>query len=208
MNATATLAKTDKGIDEVTRHAYGLPNRLRSLLITVDGRATAGAIISRFGAVAETETRLQYLIDQGFVEEAPAWNPTLLKQIETHLTRFVGPLAQVLVRHASKETRGVDELYAKLAEKLDPADAPEFVATLDRLFGPLRAAPAARSRGERKAARDEPPGWNPALLEEVETHLTRFVGPIARVMVRRARAQTSDLEELYEKLADQLETTD
>jgi hypothetical protein len=208
MDANGTLAKTTKGVDEVARHAHGLPNRLRSLLITVDGRATAGALISRFGQAAETESRLQYLIDQGFVEETRAWDPALLEQIETHFTRFVGPFAKVLVRRAAKQSTDVDELYVKLVQKLDSADGPEFIATRNRLFRPPQIAPISRLRRGAEAARDEPPIWNPALLKQIEMQFTRFVGPVARVMVRRAQEQTSDIEELYAKLADTLEPTD
>jgi hypothetical protein len=208
MDANATLAKTGKGADEVARHAHHLPNRLRSLLITVDGRATAGALISRFGEATETEARLQYLIDQGFVEKTRAWDPALLKQIETHFTRFVGPVAKVLVRRAAKQTTDVDELYVKLVQKLDSADGLEFIATRNRLFRPPQIAPISRLRRGPEAARDEPPIWNPALLKQIETHFTRFVGPVAKVLVRRAQEQTSDVEELYAKLADTLEPTD
>src|SRR5262245_5901170 len=52
-DVTATLAKTAKGVAEVTRHAHRLPNKLRSLLIMIDGHATAGALISRFGEGSE-----------------------------------------------------------------------------------------------------------------------------------------------------------
>ena len=208
MDANATLAKTAKGANEVARHAHGLPTRLRSLLITVDGRATAGALISRFGEAAETESRLQYLIDQGFVEETRAWDPALLKQIETHFTRFVGPVAKVLVRRAARESTDVDELYVKLIQKLDSADGLEFIATRNRLFRPPQIAPTSRLRRGPEAARDEPPIWNPVLLKQVEMQFTRFVGPVAKVLVRRAQEETGDIEELYAKLADTLEPTD
>jgi hypothetical protein len=204
MDANATLAKTGKGVDEVARHVHGLPNRLRSLLITVDGRATAATLISRFGE-AETETRLQYLLEQGFVAPAPVWDPALLREVETHFTRFVGPLARVMVRLAAKEASDLDALYAKLVEKLDPADGLRLTMTRE---GPLAArppAPLSRPSGEPSAARKAPPRWNPALLAEIEAHFTRLVGPVAKVMVRRAQEQASDVEELYATLAAELE---
>jgi hypothetical protein len=208
MDANATLAKTAKGASEVARNAHGLPTRLRSLLITVDGRATAGALISRFGEAPETESRLQYLIDQGFVEAARTWDPALLKQIETHFTRFVGPVAKVLVRRAAKESTDVDELYVKLIQKLDSADGLEFIATRKRLFRSAQIAPTSHLRRGPGAARDESPIWDPVLLKQVEMQFTRFVGPIAKVLVRRAQEETSDIEELYAKLADTLGPAD
>jgi tRNA A-37 threonylcarbamoyl transferase component Bud32 len=47
-------------------------------------------------------------------------------------------------------------------------------------------------------------GWNVAELAAVERSLTRFVGPIARIMVRRTAPDVSDLAALVQKLADQL----
>jgi hypothetical protein len=206
MDANATLAKTSKGVDEVAHHAYGLPNKLRSLLITADGRVTAGILLSRFGEAAETESRLQYLVDQGFLEQARAWDSALLKQIETHYTRLVGPVARVLVRSAAKETTDLDELYAKLAEKLDPADGPEFMATRPSLQTTSTSRRHDRVKAEARPGHDERRHWDPALLEQVGTHYARFVGPIAKVLVRRAQEQASDIEELYATLADTLET--
>jgi hypothetical protein len=179
MDANATLAKTGKGADEVARHAHHLPNRLRSLLITVDGRATAGALISRFGEATETEARLQYLIDQGFVEKTRAWDPALLKQIETHFTRFVGPVAKVLVRRAQEQTSDVEELYAKLADTLEPTDERlKFMATQPGVLAPephdrmvmarrqqLRAAPLKQAPPRPHSERapeptNDSPGWD------------------------------------------------
>src|SRR5215510_2839734 len=132
MDATATLAKTAKGVAEVTRHAHGLPNKLRSLLIMIDGHATAGALISRLGEASQTETRLQFLIDSGFVSvgKEHAWDPELLKQIETQYARFVGPIAKVILQRAQKQTGDIEELYAKLAEEIArPYDRLAFTTT-------------------------------------------------------------------------------
>ena len=223
MDVNGTLAKTTKGVDEVARHAHGLPNRLRSLLITVDGRATAGALISRFGQTAETESRLQYLIDQGFVEKTRAWDSALLKQIETHFTRFVGPVAKVLVRRAAKQSTDVDELYVKLANALEPTDERlKFMATQLGVLPPephdrmvmaprqqLRAAPL-------KKTPPRPPGepapeptsdssaWDLALLGEIERHFARFMGSSAKRIVHLAGKQTPYVDELYAMLSAML----
>src|ERR1700730_17532670 len=44
-------------------------------------------------------------------------------------------------------------------------------------------------------------GWNMEVLAEVEKRLARFVGPIARVMVRRAAKETTDVVALMQALA-------
>jgi len=49
-----------------------------------------------------------------------------------------------------------------------------------------------------------PPGWEPAVLKQIEQQLMRIVGPVARVMVRRGATQTTDIDILYRLLAENL----
>ena len=62
------LAKTAKGAEELKSRAHGLAQKLRSLLIMVDGASTAGDLLAKFGGIPEVEVGLQALVDQGFVE--------------------------------------------------------------------------------------------------------------------------------------------
>jgi len=153
MDGTAVLSKTPKGVDEVTRHTHGLPNRLRSLLIMVDGRATADALMAKVGEAAETKSSLQYLIDRGFIVDSRIWDPELLKQIETHFTRFIGPIAKIMVRRAQVEASDLEELYAKLADKLEPTD--ERVKFMTTRAGVVSLEPRARLRDAPAPARAE-----------------------------------------------------
>lgn len=68
MDRSAVLRKTAKGGEELKSRSHGLAQKLRSLLIMVDGTSTAGSLIARFGGVPEVEAGLQTLVDQGFVE--------------------------------------------------------------------------------------------------------------------------------------------
>jgi hypothetical protein len=67
MDPTIVLAKTDKGIEELRDRRYGLPQRLRSVLVVVDGRQSVGALLGRFGEVSGVRVALARLLDQGFV---------------------------------------------------------------------------------------------------------------------------------------------
>ena len=72
MDPNATYVKTGKGQQEVQSRAYGLPLRSRTLLIMVDGRATAGMIIDKGKAAgnAAAYTAMQELEAQGFIVAA------------------------------------------------------------------------------------------------------------------------------------------
>jgi hypothetical protein len=67
MDRTMVLAKTDKGIEELRDRMHGLPQRLRSVLVVVDGRQSVGALLDRFGEVSGVPVTLARLLDQGFV---------------------------------------------------------------------------------------------------------------------------------------------
>jgi hypothetical protein len=68
MDRNAVLAKTAKGLEEVKSRAHGLAHKLRTMLILVDGVATVGEILAKFGGVPEIGAALDTLARDGFVE--------------------------------------------------------------------------------------------------------------------------------------------
>jgi serine/threonine protein kinase len=48
-------------------------------------------------------------------------------------------------------------------------------------------------------------GWDPVILHAIETGLAVFVGPLARILVKKSAAKTTDPEALYMLLAESLE---
>ncbi len=53
-----------------------------------------------------------------------------------------------------------------------------------------------------------PAGWSPDELAEIEQQLAPILGPMARIVIKRAAALTRDREQLCEALASQLRTDD
>jgi serine/threonine-protein kinase len=49
-----------------------------------------------------------------------------------------------------------------------------------------------------------PPGWDAATLRQIEQRLAKLLGPVSRVLVRRAAAQTTDVDQLHQLLAESL----
>jgi serine/threonine-protein kinase len=68
---------------------------------------------------------------------------------------------------------------------------------------PASMPPAATSSGSGQPVTRTipPPGWDAAVLKTIEQQLSRVVGPVARVMVRRGAAGTTDIDQLYRTLA-------
>lgn len=125
MDTSAVLAKTPKGADEVKSRAHGLPQKLRALLIVVDGSTTAADLLARFGGLPEIEAGLETLLSQGFIEAragvgaaaapAPASAPSAKTATVSDLTRYLldnlGPDAD-LITGALEQARGLAEFNA------------------------------------------------------------------------------------------------
>jgi serine/threonine-protein kinase len=102
----------------------------------------------------------------------------------------------VLRAHADPLTPGVAELPRIQAVPIAPASSgqdptPTSVSPRPGTPTPTGTAPA---------------GWDPATLKQVEQQLAQVVGPLARVLVRRAAAHAGDLDALYTQLAGQIES--
>jgi serine/threonine-protein kinase len=138
----------------------------------------------------------------------PGWDPVLLRQIENHFARFVGPVAKVLVRRTGRQTLDVDELYAQLASTLDGTDDRNaFLATRRTLTGVAPSTSPPRAPTHSGATRPPVAEDAPLTQERIDAaqrRLLAHMGPIARVLVKRAAAQSSSCQHFYALLAESL----
>ncbi|SPB13803.1 serine/threonine protein kinase [Caballeronia novacaledonica] len=114
----------------------------------------------------------------------------LIEQLEKRLASHVGPVASLLMRRARANATDIDTLRERLAAHL-PTEAArrDFDALLTRL-----AAGASRSVIAREIGADS--------VSEAASRLTTYLGPIARIVARRAAANASDLPTFYARLLD------
>lgn len=143
---------------------------------------------------------------------APAhWDAAVLARAETALARHVGPLAGVMVRRAARECHDVTALYVRLGEQITQASAREAFLGLVTGSG-ARPAGTGGSRGG-MSSQAPPPTSNSsvpaggapvsdALLEQAQKLLAAHVGPIAKVVVKRAAERTRQRTALFALLAD------
>jgi serine/threonine-protein kinase len=83
---------------------------------------------------------------------------------------------------------------------------PAATAQLTVRAPPTDAAPELNSNPAPPVSADTgaPTGWTAEQLAEVERELAPILGPMARIVVKRAAARTRDRERLYQELAGQL----
>jgi serine/threonine-protein kinase len=142
------------------------------------------------------------------------WDRGQLNQAEMTLARHVGPLASVLVRRAARECSDINELYNKLAEQVaDPRARDAFLgqASLVAGIGPRTAGGTAGSPpspGSRGGSLGSATGMaiggplSDTVLEKAQVLLAQHVGPIAKVLVKRAASGTDSRAVFFNRLAE------
>ncbi|MEQ1682243.1 MAG: protein kinase [Burkholderiaceae bacterium] len=136
---------------------------------------------------------------------SPVWDDGLLGAIEALLVDHLGPVARLVVRDTARRSADAQALVARVAaEALDAGERDAFLATAQALL-PARSMPTAPA--EPPAATTLPVlGSTPmseAVTEVARQLLTRHIGPIAAVIVRRAAARASSREAFFAELVDQ-----
>ncbi|MEO6278964.1 serine/threonine-protein kinase [Roseateles sp.] len=141
------------------------------------------------------------------------WDKAQLTQAEQTLARLVGPLASVLVRRAARECTDINELYSKLAEQVsDPRARDVFLGQASLITGGTGrtaggtsgALPSVGSKGSAGSAGGTLIGGplNDAVMGKAVPLLAQHVGPIAKVLVKRAAAGTDSRAVFFNRLAE------
>jgi eukaryotic-like serine/threonine-protein kinase len=148
-----------------------------------------------------------------------AWDDASLATAERQLVRFVGPMARILVRQAAAQAQDARELYALLAGHIDdPHERERFARLGTREASGSRPNPtqpgtaAARSatRGAGVAPtsglRRAPRPLEQAFIDQTTTRLAVYLGPIAKVVARKAAQQAHDADEFVQLVAEHIGT--
>jgi serine/threonine protein kinase len=130
-------------------------------------------------------------------------------------TQLFNPQTSVVPGAATGETTN-----GKPIASMPPAESPRAVSPSPIVFVPEPSAPArempkaetpaihtAQIQTQASAVGDPSAGWD-ATLRAIEKELATYIGPLARIVVKRAAAKTSDPDELYRIVAQSLERED
>jgi len=115
MNPQAVLQKTEKGVDEVQTRRHKLEQRLRTLLIVVNGKATGADLARQFEQIGDVRPMLEQLVAQGFIREAAGASAAEFGEIRVQLshalTDVLGPAGDAITLQL-EECRNLEELRA------------------------------------------------------------------------------------------------
>lgn len=143
MNRQAVLQKTEKGVAEIQTRAHKLEQRLRMLLIVVNGKATGVDLARQFESLGDITPMLEQLVAQGFVREAAG--ETDLKDLRVRLsqalTDAMGPAGDTIVMQlqACKDREALREFVETHLERLQGAYGrrmEKFASLTRELLGP------------------------------------------------------------------------
>jgi tRNA A-37 threonylcarbamoyl transferase component Bud32 len=157
-----------------------------------------------------------------------AWDDTILTTAERELARFVGPLAKLLVRKAAARTHDVGELYSILSTNIgDPQQRRRFVEEPHaaeaiaqasrggtRVGGGTHPGGGAAERSSSHRTRTTGTGVAPpvpleqAFVDDVTARLAVYLGPIAKIVAKKAAQQATNPRDFVRIVASQIGTQD
>ena len=143
MAPETVLSKTAKGKEEIDTRKYKLDQRHRMLLITVNGKLSAGELVAQFARSGDVGPMLDQLLREGFIQQAldPAAKLQRARQeISAALSTALGPDADAITMKV-EAAKTLDELRAYLESRRDMLDtalgkarAPAFWAKVTSLL--------------------------------------------------------------------------
>lgn len=72
MNGAVIFGKTPKGLEELAHRTAAVPQKLRSVLILVDGKTRCAELMQKCSFIAQCDEHLDWLEQNGFIEAVAA----------------------------------------------------------------------------------------------------------------------------------------
>ena len=197
---------------------YANASAFRDAVLAAFGQAAPGSVSrdSVFALPMPTDyAPTERIANAPPTDNAPLtnWDPAVLAKVEASLARHVGPMAGVMVRRAAKECQDLPTLQTRLAEQITSSVAREaFLGQGSRggtgtgSGGPVTGGSKGSNSGSQAPLGGTFAGAtlpvNEALMDQALRLLSVHLGPIARVVVKRAAERTRQREAFYSILAE------
>jgi hypothetical protein len=143
------------------------------------------------------------------------WDSDILSRIEDTLVKRMGPFARVLIRQTSQTTMSLHELLHQLAQHIpNPQERYGFLHECSQsgLLPKRSLTPdwkAQQPPAANVAMQDVIPtrgDLNAETLEQAEQKLALYIGPLAKILVKKAARKVSCEDEFYASLAEHIPT--
>ena len=146
---------------------------------------------------------------------APHFEPAVLAHVETVLARVIGPLARVIVNRTAQTATDIDQLCKTVAASVPESKQRDFlrdVAARLKSSPPSQASGAPQGAAPATPASATPGSPSPApkelpaeVLAKATERLAQYLGPVAKMIVKKTAGQATSARDLYERLAQQID---
>jgi serine/threonine-protein kinase len=145
-----------------------------------------------------------------------AFDDASLATAERRLAHFVGPMARIFVRQAAAQAHDARELYALLGvhiadprarEKFEAQGAPPDASGSHTRRTQAQGTAASRSTQHTSGTRTRASRpLEQAFVDQTTSRLAVYLGPIAKVVARKAAQQAKDTDEFVQLVAEHVGT--
>jgi serine/threonine-protein kinase len=149
---------------------------------------------------------------------APEWLHGLAPDLQTALSTQIGPVAKLVLKNAARDAVDLDDLCNRLLPHIgSDAGRAQFqdsvrdikkkhgLSTLATMSGRSQTgAPKTASQLTQMTGMPTLLQLSPELMEAAQMKLAVYVGPIAKVLAKRASRMTGNADEFYRLLAENL----
>ena len=148
-------------------------------------------------------------LSSGGTAPPPGWEVKVLSTVEVELARYVGPVAKVLVRRAARQHKNLPALVAALAVSIDASAERDAFARAVTGRGLQRVATLVPAEGTDVSAGETVMTGPPMTEQDMERAtrvLTTFIGPIAKVIAKRAAGPNVSRRDFFARVAQSLDS--
>lgn len=142
VNLEAVLHKTEKGVEEMQTRKHKLEQRLRAVLIAVNGQATGAEFVEKFRQIGDVTPVLEQLLADGFIREAAseAEFAETRSALAHALTDALGPQGDPIVMQlegckSAEEARAFVERHRPMLEQVTGPRGRAFLQKARQLLG-------------------------------------------------------------------------
>lgn len=146
MNLLAVLQKTEKGAEEIETRRHKLEQKLRTILIVVNGKATGAELVQKFEPIGDVTPLLEQLLAGGFIREAAgaaaagADFKEARGELARALTDALGPQGDPIVMQlesckSPEDLRAFVEAQRPVLERIPGPRAKAFLEKAKQLLG-------------------------------------------------------------------------
>jgi serine/threonine protein kinase len=125
-----------------------------------------------------------------------------LQPLEALLTRYIGPMAKVLLKQSARASGGGAALVSALAQYVPTEDARK--AFIAEAMEKISAGAAREEEADGPSVRFSRNLVYPWEIETAVNRLARYLGPIAKVIAKKTPGRQSDLRGYYRQLAQNI----